>query len=110
MYIKKEISSLENRLDKALIKYNEAQSIKKMYEQIIKKLQEEQLTFDQQLAYYEKTLKIKKQDIIELESMSRDANHAKEIAKVYNKLKMRLYILNYYYYYYDYHHNYNYYY
>jgi DNA repair exonuclease SbcCD ATPase subunit len=77
----KEISSLENRLDKALIKYNEAQSIKKMYEQIIKKLQEEQLTFDQQLAYYEKTLKIKKQDIIELESMSRDANHAKEIAK-----------------------------
>jgi len=77
----KEISSLENRLDKALIKYNEAQSIKKMYEQIIKKLQEEQLTFDQQLAYYEKTLKIKKQDIVELEYMSRDANHAKEIAK-----------------------------
>ncbi|ORX37506.1 hypothetical protein BCR36DRAFT_443411 [Piromyces finnis] len=77
----KEISNLENRLDKALIKYNEAQSIKKMYEQILKKLQEEQLTFDQQLAYYEKTLKIKKQDIVELEYMSRDANHAKEIAK-----------------------------
>jgi chromosome segregation ATPase len=77
----KEISSLENRLDKALIKYNEAQSIKKMYEQILKKLQEEQLTFDQQLAYYEKTLKMKKQDIVELEYMSRDANHAKEIAK-----------------------------
>jgi len=77
----KEISILENRLDKALIKYNEAQSIKKMYEQILKKLQEEQLTFDQQLAYYEKTLKMKKQDIVELEYMSRDANHAKEIAK-----------------------------
>jgi len=77
----KEISNLENRLDKALIKYNEAQSIKKMYEQILKKLQEEQLTFDQQLAYYEKTLKVKKQDIVELEYMSRDANHAKEIAK-----------------------------
>jgi len=77
----KEISVLENRLDKALIKYNEAQSIKKMYEQILKKLQEEQLTFDQQLAYYEKTLKVKKQDIVELEYMSRDANHAKEIAK-----------------------------
>lgn len=77
----KEISNLENRLDKALIKYNEAQSIKKMYEQILKKLQEEQLMFDQQLAYYEKTLKVKKQDIVELEYMSRDANHAKEIAK-----------------------------
>ncbi len=38
--------------------------------------------FDQQLAYYEKTLKVKKQDIVELEYMSRDANHAKEIAKV----------------------------
>lgn len=77
----KEISMLENRLDKALIKYNEAQSIKKMYEQILKKLQEEQLMFDQQLAHYEKTLKMKKQDIVELEYMSRDANHAKEVAK-----------------------------
>jgi hypothetical protein len=29
---------LENRLDKAMIKYNEAQSIKKTYEQIVKRL------------------------------------------------------------------------
>ena len=29
---------LENRLDKAMIKYNEAQSIRKTYEQIVKRL------------------------------------------------------------------------
>ena len=30
------IRTLENRLDKAMIKYNEAQSIRKTYEQIVK--------------------------------------------------------------------------
>eukprot|EP00842_Homolaphlyctis_polyrhiza_P006364 jgi/Hompol1/6729/HPOL_005058-RA len=77
----KEIRMLENRLDKAMIKYNEAQSIRKTYEQIVKRLQDERLTFDNQLANFEKTLKAKKQDAAELEMMSRDANHAKEVAK-----------------------------
>ncbi|KAJ3240530.1 hypothetical protein HDU81_003413 [Chytriomyces hyalinus] len=77
----KEIRMLENRLDKAMIKYNEAQSIRKTYEHIVKKLQDERLTFDNQLATFEKTLKAKKQDALELEMMSRDANHAKEVAK-----------------------------
>ena len=77
----KEIRMLENRLDKAMIKYNEAQSIRKTYEQIVKRLQEERLTFDSQLANFEKTLKAKKQDASQLEMMSRDANHAKEVAK-----------------------------
>ena len=73
---------LENRLDKAVIKYNEAQSIRKTYELIVKRLQEERLTFDNQLANFEKTCRAKKQDAAELEMMSRDANHAKEVAKV----------------------------
>ncbi|KAJ1547419.1 hypothetical protein HK096_003030 [Nowakowskiella sp. JEL0078] len=77
----KEIRHLENRLDKAMIKYNEAQSIRKTYEQIAKKLQEERLSFDNQLASFEKSLKAKRQDALELEMMSRDANHAKEVAK-----------------------------
>ncbi|KAI8927052.1 hypothetical protein BC831DRAFT_504122 [Entophlyctis helioformis] len=77
----KEIRMLENRLDKAMIKYNEAQSIRKTYEQIVKRLQDERLSFDNQLANFEKTLKAKKQDAAELEMMSRDANHAKEVAK-----------------------------
>jgi chromosome segregation ATPase len=72
---------LENRLDKAVIKYNEAQSIRKTYELIVKRLQEERLTFDNQLANFEKTLKTKKQECAELEMMSRDANHAKDVAK-----------------------------
>lgn len=65
-----------------MIKYNEAQSIRKTYEQIMKRLQEERLTFDTQLANFEKTLKSKKMDASQLEMMSRDANHAKEVAKV----------------------------
>ncbi|KAJ8324377.1 hypothetical protein QVD99_002411 [Batrachochytrium dendrobatidis] len=77
----KEIRMLENRLDKAMIKYNEAQSIRKTYEQIVKSLQDERLSFDNQLANFEKTLKFKKQEASELEMMSRDANHAKEVAK-----------------------------
>jgi hypothetical protein len=36
----KNIRVLENRLDKVMIKYNEAQSIKKTYEQIVKRLKE----------------------------------------------------------------------
>merc|ERR1711988_391214 len=35
------IRTLENRLDKAIIKYNEAQSIRKTYEQIVKRLKDE---------------------------------------------------------------------
>lgn len=36
----KNIRVLENRLDKVMIKYNEAQSIRKTYEQIAKRLKE----------------------------------------------------------------------
>ena len=40
------LRQLENRFDKALIKYNEAQSIQKTYEQIVKRLSDERVTFD----------------------------------------------------------------
>ena len=77
-----EIRMLENRLDKALIKYNEAQSVRRTYEQIVKKLQEDRLLFDNQINHFERTLKAKKQEVAELELLSKDANHAKELAKV----------------------------
>lgn len=77
----KEIRMLENRLDKAMIKYNEAQSIRKTYEEIVKKLKEERLTFDTQLATLDKLLKAKKADVSALEKMFKDANHAKDLAK-----------------------------
>eukprot|EP00899_Mesostigma_viride_P002513 jgi/Mesvir1/12262/Mv00477-RA.1 len=75
------IRMLENRLDKALIKYNEAQSIRKTYEQIVKRLKEERVGFDNQLSAIEKTLHAKEKDLEELILMSHDAQHAKDAAK-----------------------------
>lgn len=75
------IRNLENRLDKAIIKYNEAQSIRKTYEQIVKRLNEEGITFDNQLKAIENTLKAKDHDYEELLLMAHDANHAKEAAR-----------------------------
>eukprot|EP00736_Rhodelphis_marinus_P001967 Rmarinus@m.7515 len=80
--VNRQLRSLENRLDKAYIKYNEAMSIKKTYEQIVKRLREERLTFDSQLAAVERTLRAKEQDYMELLHLLHDANHAKEIAKM----------------------------
>jgi coiled-coil domain-containing protein 151 len=71
---------LENKLDKAMIKYNEAQSIRKTYEQIVKRLKEERIGFDNQLQAIERTLQTKQKDYDELLLLSGDANHAKEVA------------------------------
>ena len=76
----REIRVLENRLDKAMIKLNEAQSIQRTYEKILRRLQEERLGFDSQLASMEKTLKSKEKDYQELLLLSHDAHHAKEMA------------------------------
>jgi len=75
------IRVLENRLDKAMIKYNEAQSIKRTYEAILKRLKEERQGFDNQLAAIERTLKAKERDYEELLLLSHDAYHAKEMAQ-----------------------------
>src|SRR5690606_12945716 len=64
-----------------MIKYNEAQSIRKTYEQIVKRLKEERITFDNQLQSIERTLKAKAHDFQELLNMSHDANYLKELAK-----------------------------
>lgn len=74
------IRSLENKLDKAMIKYNEAQSIRKTYEQIVRRLNEERVGFDNQLAAIERTLAAKQKDFEELQLLSGDANHARETA------------------------------
>merc|ERR1719217_2061750 len=75
------IRVLENRLDKAMIKYNEAMSIRKTYEQIVKRLKEERVGFDTQLPAIERTLKAKERDYEELLLLSHDAYHAKEMAQ-----------------------------
>ena len=40
------IRIMENRLDKAMIKYNEAMSIKKSYDLILKRLKDERVGYD----------------------------------------------------------------
>merc|ERR1719313_619739 len=77
----RQIRILENRLDKAMIKYNEAQSIRKTYELIVKRLKEERIGFDNQLEAIERTLKSKERDYEELLLLSHDAYHAKEMAQ-----------------------------
>lgn len=74
------IRSLENKLDKAMIKYNESQSIRKTYESILQRLNEERVGFDNQLSAIEKTLLAKQRDYEELLLLSGDANHAREVA------------------------------
>lgn len=75
----RKIRMLENRLDKAMIKYNEAQSIRKTYEQIVKRLKEERIGFDNQLAAIERALGAKEHDYEELVLLSADATHAREM-------------------------------
>jgi len=75
------IRLLEQRLDKSMIKYNEATSIRRTYEQIVRRLKDERIGFDNQLAAIERTLKAKDHDYQELLNMSHDAAHAKDIAR-----------------------------
>jgi chromosome segregation ATPase len=77
----RDMRHLENQLDKAEIKWHEAQTMRKTYEEIATRLQEERQSFDAQLAHFERTLRAKRADGAELELMSRDAHHAKELAR-----------------------------
>jgi hypothetical protein len=54
---------LENRLDKLMIKYNEAQSMKKTYEVILRKFKEEKRENTRQLDVIEKSLNGKGKDL-----------------------------------------------
>lgn len=64
-----------------MIKYNEAMSIKKTYESILKRLEGERLGFDNQLQAIERTLKAKQSDFVELQNMCHDAKSLRESAK-----------------------------
>ena len=63
-YVKR-IKLLENKLDKAMIKYNEAMSIRRTYEQILSRLKEERAGYDNQIAAIQKSLKAKGHDLSE---------------------------------------------
>ena len=52
----KKMRVLENRLDKLMIKNNEAQSIKQTYTVILKRFKEERQEYELQLSQIEKSL------------------------------------------------------
>jgi len=79
--LSRQIRSLENRLDKAMIQYNEAHGICSTYEHIVKRLKEERVSFDNQLTALERTLESKQRDYEELVLLSGDASHAREVAQ-----------------------------
>jgi len=79
--LSRQIRSLENRLDKAMIQYNEAHAICSTYEHIVKRLKEERVSFDNQLTALERTLESKQRDYEELVLLSGDASHAREVAQ-----------------------------
>ena len=78
----KRIRLLENKLDKAMIKYNEAMSIRRTYEQILTRLKEERAGYDNQIAAIQKSLKSKGHDLNEFKLLLQDS----KMAKVYSKL------------------------
>jgi len=63
-----------------MIKYNEAQTIKRTYEHIVRRLKEERVSYDNQLRALETTLQSKQKDCEELILLSGDANHARDLA------------------------------
>lgn len=78
----KRLRQLENRLDKAIIKCSEAHHIRKTYEIILQKLQEERLGFDNEIATLEKAIKQRRSDFTDLDGMCNDAQLSRDMAKV----------------------------
>merc|ERR1712054_191841 len=77
----RQIRPLETRLDKAMIKYNEAQNIRRTYEQIVKRLREERTGFDSHLKSLEDTMKGKEKDHEDLEILARDAVASRDASR-----------------------------
>ncbi|ORC88099.1 uncharacterized protein TM35_000181560 [Trypanosoma theileri] len=75
------IRALENRLDKCLIKHNEVNAIRRTYETLLERLQQEQSGFDTRLAAMEKTLQNKEKDLADLNSVASEASRGRDAAK-----------------------------
>ena len=73
---------LENKLDKAMIKYNEAMSIRRTYEQILSRLKEERAGYDNQIAAIQKSLKAKQHDFEEFLLLLQDAKQARSYSEI----------------------------
>jgi len=78
--LSRQIRTLESRLDRAMVQYNEAHGILSTYEHIVKRLQEERVSYDNQLTALERTLESKQRDCNDMLLLSGDAAHAREVA------------------------------
>ena len=78
--IMKQIRIVGNRLDKVMIKYNEALDMKKTYTLLHTKLADERLTYERQLQQIEGSLKNKSFDMAEMIRLSEQAQKAKDQA------------------------------
>lgn len=78
--LSRQIRTLESRLDRAMVQYNEAHGILSTYEHIVKRLQEERVNYDNQLTALERTLESKQRDCNDMLLLSGDAAHAREVA------------------------------
>ncbi|KAL0214843.1 hypothetical protein P9112_007027 [Eukaryota sp. TZLM1-RC] len=79
------IRDLEASLDKVTIKFNEAQGIKNTYEQIVKRLTEERMGYQNDIKELETLIKQKEEEIAEVELILSDAKQAKN--QVQNELE-----------------------
>jgi len=80
-YMRK-IKLLENKLDKAMIKYNEAMSIRRTYDQILARLKAERAGYDNQIMSIQKSLKTKEHDCAEFKALLQDATQAKTYSQL----------------------------
>jgi chromosome segregation ATPase len=78
----KRIKLLENKLDKAMIKYNEAMSIRRTYEQILDRLKQERAGYDIQITSIQQSLKTKQHDSKEFKQLLHDAQQAKHYSEM----------------------------
>ena len=76
----KQMRILENRLDKVMIKLNEAQAMKKTYEVILKKFRDENKENARQQDQLEKLLKSRDRDLQDVIRIAEDAKRAKNEA------------------------------
>lgn len=86
------LRSLENGLDKMILKVNEAKKIKTIYEGLLEQLKEERRTWPNQLNNLEKAICAQREELEELNAMNHDAQIAREAAKAeLTKLEQSVY-------------------
>ena len=82
------LRSLENRLDKANLKLEEAEHINRTYLSIKDQMIKDSLTFGNDLDALEADIEKQKEELKELQEMNKDAQIARDAAKVCRYVKI----------------------